>query len=263
VLEEQVAQCDVLLAVIGKGWIDARDATGARHIDIPQDFVRIELESALKQGKRVIPVLMHEARLPRSDELPEAVRPLARRNAVRLTHERFRADAQALIKALQQILKEAENVRAAEMEVARQAQADAERKREEEAARERARSQREAEEQARLEPERVRLAAIAALSPEQIAKAEELANWDSIKESSRGGGLSRAFGALSRRSVLAHCAAQARSPGRVRAIVGEGGARIPSRGRSCRCAADAACSLRAACDGPAFGRAVIGCRRAP
>jgi hypothetical protein len=39
VLEEQVAKCDVLLAVIGKGWIDARDATGARRLDNPEDFV--------------------------------------------------------------------------------------------------------------------------------------------------------------------------------------------------------------------------------
>lgn len=185
VLEEQVAQCDVLLAVIGKGWIDARDAAGARYIDNPQDFVRIELESALRQGKRVIPVLMHEARLPRSDELPEAIRPLARRNAVRLTHERFRSDVQALIKALQQILKEAEVFRATEVEGARQAEAEAQRKREETAAHERAQLQREADEQARLEREQARLPAIAVLSPEQIAKAEELANWDFIKESSR------------------------------------------------------------------------------
>src|SRR5262249_55602939 len=53
------------------------------------------------------PVLVDEARMPRADELPEAIRPLARRNAVRLTHERFRTDTQALITALQNTLKEA------------------------------------------------------------------------------------------------------------------------------------------------------------
>lgn len=100
VLEEQVGQCDALLAVIGKGWIDARDDTGARRLDNPEDFVRIEIESALKQDKRVIPVLVGDSHMPRPEELPEAIRPLARRNAVRLTHERFRADAQGLIKAL-------------------------------------------------------------------------------------------------------------------------------------------------------------------
>src|SRR5271170_4236084 len=53
-LGSQVAQCDVLLAVIGNGWLDAKDARGSRRLDDPHDFVRIEIESALKQGKRVI-----------------------------------------------------------------------------------------------------------------------------------------------------------------------------------------------------------------
>jgi hypothetical protein len=103
-LDERVGECDVMLAVIGKGWIDARDATGIRRLDDPSDFVRIEIESALSQGKRVIPVLVGDAQMPRADELPEALRPLVRRNAVRLTHERFSADIQGLVKALQQTL---------------------------------------------------------------------------------------------------------------------------------------------------------------
>src|ERR1700735_5531129 len=56
-LNERVAECSILLAIIGKGWIDARDAMGNRRIDNPDDFVRVEIESALSQGKRVIPVL--------------------------------------------------------------------------------------------------------------------------------------------------------------------------------------------------------------
>jgi hypothetical protein len=106
VLDERVAECDVVLAVIGKGWLDARDAKGARRLEDPDDFVRIEIASALSQDKRVIPVLVGDAAMPRPDELPEALRPLARRNAVRLTHERFRTDMQGLIKALQQALGE-------------------------------------------------------------------------------------------------------------------------------------------------------------
>jgi hypothetical protein len=106
VLDERVAECDVVLAVIGKGWLDARDAKGARRLEDPDDFVRIEIASALGQDKRVIPVLVGDAPMPRPDELPEALRPLARRNAVRLTHERFRTDMQGLIKALQQALGE-------------------------------------------------------------------------------------------------------------------------------------------------------------
>jgi TIR domain len=118
VLNDRVAECDVVLAVIGRNWIDARDAAGKRRLDDPEDFVRIEIASALDQGKRVIPVLVADAPMPRPDDLPEALRPLSRRNAVRLTHERFRSDTQGLIKALQQSLEEIEARRLADAQAA-------------------------------------------------------------------------------------------------------------------------------------------------
>jgi TIR domain-containing protein len=114
VLEEQVRSCDVVLAVIGHDWIDARDPTGARRLDNPEDFVRVEILSALSQNKRVIPVLVGDTQMPRSDELPEAMKPLARRHAVRLTHERFRADTEGLIKALRRALEDADDARKAQ-----------------------------------------------------------------------------------------------------------------------------------------------------
>ena len=131
VLESQVEQCDTLLAVIGKGWLDAMDERGSRRLDDPHDFVRIEIESALRHGKRVIPVLVHDARMPRADELPEALRPLARRNAIRLTHERFRADVQGLVKALQQALKEIDERQQKQAEEEAAQRAEAERSRQE------------------------------------------------------------------------------------------------------------------------------------
>lgn len=132
VLNERVAECDIVLAVIGKGWINSPDANGNRRLDDPDDFVRIEITSALNQGKRVIPVLVGEAQMPRPEDLPAALQPLARRNAVRLTHERFRADTQGLIKAIQQGLHDIEAERQAQAEAARRAKAEEERKRQEE-----------------------------------------------------------------------------------------------------------------------------------
>jgi hypothetical protein len=127
VLNDQVAQCDVLISIIGKNWLNARDAHGARRLDNADDFVRIEIETALQQDKRVIPILVGQAQMPRPEELPDALRPLARRNAVRLTHERFRSDVHGLIKALQEALGEIEAQREADAEAKRRAQADADR----------------------------------------------------------------------------------------------------------------------------------------
>ena len=64
VLEAGSEKCDVLLAVIGKGWLDLRDPDGGRRLDDPKDFVRIEIASALRLGERVIPVLVNGADMP-------------------------------------------------------------------------------------------------------------------------------------------------------------------------------------------------------
>jgi hypothetical protein len=51
VLEEQVAECDVMLSVIGPHWLDAMDQHGNRRLDNPNDFVRIEIEAAPQAGQ--------------------------------------------------------------------------------------------------------------------------------------------------------------------------------------------------------------------
>jgi hypothetical protein len=102
-LSLQVSKCDVFLAVIGRHWEDAKDSNGGRRIDNPNDWVRIEIEAALQQSKNLIPVLVDGANMPRPEILPESLRPLARRNAVRLTHERFKADASGLVAAIEKL----------------------------------------------------------------------------------------------------------------------------------------------------------------
>lgn len=100
VIDEHVASCGVLLAMIGKSWIDAADESGRRRLDDPMDFVRLETASALKRDIPVVPVLVHGARMPRAEQLPEDLAELAYRNGVELTHARWDSDVQVLIKAL-------------------------------------------------------------------------------------------------------------------------------------------------------------------
>lgn len=99
-IDEQVASCGVLLAVIGKSWLAAKDESGRRRLDDPLDFVRIETASALKRDIPVIPVLVHGANMPRAEQLPPDVAELAYRNAVELTHARWDSDVEVLIRAL-------------------------------------------------------------------------------------------------------------------------------------------------------------------
>jgi hypothetical protein len=73
VLENVVASCDVFLAIIGPAWLDTPEPGSGRRLDNPNDFVRIEIASALRLGKHVIPVLVNGAGMPPADSLPEPV----------------------------------------------------------------------------------------------------------------------------------------------------------------------------------------------
>src|SRR5581483_10408214 len=92
--------CGVLLAVIGKNWLDAADESGRRRLEDPTDFVRLETASALRRDIPVVPVLVHGARMPRAEQLPEDLTELAYRNGVELSHARWDSDVQVLVKAL-------------------------------------------------------------------------------------------------------------------------------------------------------------------
>jgi hypothetical protein len=100
-LDQQVAQCDVMLAVIGPHWLSVTDPnTGARRLDDPTDFVRIEVASALKRGIPVVPVVLDDTKIPSAEFLPDDLRALSRRNGERLEHESFDADVTRLIRNL-------------------------------------------------------------------------------------------------------------------------------------------------------------------
>ena len=55
-IKKTVGSCDVLIAVIGKGWLASCDQEGQRRLDNPEDFVRIEIGTALERDVRVEPL---------------------------------------------------------------------------------------------------------------------------------------------------------------------------------------------------------------
>jgi hypothetical protein len=91
---------DTLVAVIGPNWAQVRDEHGRRQLDDPQDVVRLEIESALDRGLRVIPVLVHGARMPGADELPASLASLTCANAIEIDDAAWDRGVQALLAAL-------------------------------------------------------------------------------------------------------------------------------------------------------------------
>jgi hypothetical protein len=91
--------------MIGRRWMDGQAGMGPR-INDPQDFVRLEIMTALSRDIRVIPVLLDGAHMPGEAELPEPLWALARRNALEVSHSHFRSDIRRLIATIRRTLGE-------------------------------------------------------------------------------------------------------------------------------------------------------------
>src|SRR5215510_8475155 len=56
-INQRLRECQVFLAIIGREWLDARDATGRRRLDQENDYVRLEISVALNRSQLlVVPV---------------------------------------------------------------------------------------------------------------------------------------------------------------------------------------------------------------
>jgi TPR repeat protein len=124
VLTDRVGACDALVAVIGRNWVSSADKDGLRRLDDPDDFVRIEIEAALKRDVRVIPILVDGAAMPKASELPDSLKNLARRQGIEVSPARFDADVEKLTRALVSILEARRSRDAAEAEAAHRAEAE-------------------------------------------------------------------------------------------------------------------------------------------
>lgn len=95
-------RCRVALILIGPHWLNSKDERGRRRIDDQNDWVRIEIETALRTpGLLVVPVLVNGASMPRAEDVPESVRPLLRRNAAIIRRDPdFHDDVERLATAL-------------------------------------------------------------------------------------------------------------------------------------------------------------------
>lgn len=75
-----LAQCRACLAIVGPGWVDARDDKGNKRLDDFDDPIRIEIETALRIERPVIPILVSNAKMPDRDLLPDSLRTFCSQN---------------------------------------------------------------------------------------------------------------------------------------------------------------------------------------
>ncbi len=105
VIDREIAECALFLAVIGPSWLSAKKADGKRRLDDPSDMVRIELETALRRNQRVIPIIVGEGRMPEPEELPEPLQELADRHAFPVRPDPdFHRDMDRLVKLIERAM---------------------------------------------------------------------------------------------------------------------------------------------------------------
>ena len=99
-IERALEDCDAVLVVVGPDWLGVPGPPGQSRLEEPDDYVRLELATALSLNVPVVPVLVGGANLPTVAELPDDVAPLAHRQAVVLHDENWHSDVEGLVRSL-------------------------------------------------------------------------------------------------------------------------------------------------------------------
>lgn len=98
VLRQAIQKSRVMLVIVGHNWLQGKggDSGSGSRLDDPNDWVRLEIETAMADGLVIIPVLVSGATLPSPHRLPETLQPLLENHAVTITTNGFRNDMAGL-----------------------------------------------------------------------------------------------------------------------------------------------------------------------
>jgi len=117
-LDESVKQCEVMLVLMGDDWLEAMDDQGNRRLDSESDFVRIEIELALKRGITIVPVRVGSTLMPKESDLPESIKEFPKWNGQTVDDGKFFHDnVNALISGLDSLFQRVKEKEAKQREV--------------------------------------------------------------------------------------------------------------------------------------------------
>ncbi len=103
---DTLRDCKVVLVLIGDRYVSLTDAEGNIRIMNPNDYVNIEVSTALafKDQKLVIPILINGAPMPKRDQIPKSMEAITWQNAIRLTNDYWKTEMERLVKAIREYL---------------------------------------------------------------------------------------------------------------------------------------------------------------
>jgi hypothetical protein len=104
-IRQAVSSAAVLVAVIGPQWATLTDKDGRPRLNKPDDYVRLEVKTALERGVTVIPVLVNGAKPLRKRDLPPELNKLADLHALELSYDRHQYDSDRLLGHIQRVFR--------------------------------------------------------------------------------------------------------------------------------------------------------------
>jgi hypothetical protein len=103
-INTELDNSDAVLVLIGNQWLDIQDKNGNRRLDDPNDYVRLEVATALSRNIVVIPILLQGVQMPPENALPDVLCDLSRRNAIRINDDHWNSDCNLLAGVLKNAL---------------------------------------------------------------------------------------------------------------------------------------------------------------
>lgn len=104
-INQVLLECDILIAVIGPKWLGSAKS-GSVNIQNENDWVRLEIETALNRDILIIPTLVEGAQMPRASDLPESLRNFAYRHATAVSDDQdFHVHVDRLIQSIDEEIK--------------------------------------------------------------------------------------------------------------------------------------------------------------
>lgn len=99
-IDDAIKSCKVAVVVIGPAFLNA-DAQGKPRILEEDDVVRHELTQLLTTGKKILPVLIDDAELPKRDALPPELHSLRRYQTPKLNNKDWADVTNSMIRAIE------------------------------------------------------------------------------------------------------------------------------------------------------------------
>jgi hypothetical protein len=88
-IEQALNNCSILLVIIGDRWLNI--IKERKHV-ASQDFVSLEISTALLKNVYVIPITINGAAMPNESELPEELKKITKKQCLNIDQTKFESD---------------------------------------------------------------------------------------------------------------------------------------------------------------------------